>query len=455
MSTPELPGLARLALEAAIDAGAGDAEAYAEEGTEREIRVFEGEVESLRAAGERGVGVRVWIDGRTGYAYGVDLTEDGVRAIAADAVEAARVSDADEFAAVPAGDGQVPQIDGLYDPALASTPTAEKVALAQAIENACRAADSRVAQVEQTVYADEEGRAAIASSSGLEGTFEATTCYAYLAAIAGEGGDRETGLGVGLGRAPAALDAEAIGTEAAERSTSLLGAIKPRSSTTHVVLDPIVAASFFGFIGSVLCADSVQRGRSPFAGMLGETIANPALTLTDDGLDPEGFGSAPVDGEGTPRRRTPLIAQGKLQTYLHDSYTARRERGDARSTGNASRGGYRSAPSVSTSNLVVETGEMDFEGLLVEAGQGVYIADVAGLHSGVNPVSGQFSVGASGRMIEAGALGQPVSEFTIASDLKSMLMAVRATASDPRWVPFGGSVKTPALLIGEMAIGGV
>ncbi len=356
---------------------------------------------------------------------------------------------------MPTSDGEVPQIEGLYDPAMAATSTADKVALAQQIEDACRDTDKRVAQIEQTVYADEEGRAAIVSSSGLEGSYEATTCYAYLQAIAGDGDDRETGLGVGLGRAPAALDAEEIGREAAERATSLLGAIKPQSMHTQVVLDPIVAASFFGFIGGTLCADAVQRGRSPFAGMLGEKIAAPALTLHDDGIDPEGFASAPVDGEGTPRARTPLIDSGELKTYLHDSYTARRDGGDARSTGNAARAGYRSAPSASTSNLVIATGDLDFEDLLTEAGAGVFITDVAGLHSGVNPVSGQFSVGASGRLIEAGALGEPVSEFTIASDLKSMLMAVRATASEPRWVPFGGSVKTPAVLIGEMAIGGV
>ena len=142
-------------------------------------------------------------------------------------------------------------------------------------------------------------------------------------------------------------------------------------------------------------------------------------------------------------------------SYLHDSYTARREGNGQRSTASAARSGYRSAPSVSTSNLLIAPG-IDGPGRAPRraAGDGVYVTDVAGLHSGVNPVSGQFSVGASGVLIEGGELGTPATEFTIASDLVSMLSAVREAGAEARWVPFGGSVKAPPLLIGEMAIGG-
>jgi PmbA protein len=452
----ELEAIASQAVEAALGAGAEAAEAYVEDSTKREVRVFDGEVESLTEAGERGVGVRTWLGGRVGYAYGTDLSEAGLREVASGAMEAARVADPDEHAAPPApnGAGPAPEIEGLVDPSLADWTTERKVELAKAIEAAARAADERIEAVETTVYADEAERVALASSTGLAGGFEATSCYAYLQAIAAGGGDRQTGLGFGMGRSPAALDAEAIGREAADRATSLLGASKPASRTCPVVLDPTVAASFFGFIGGLLAADAVQRGRSPFAGRLGEEIGSDALTLTDDALDPAGLASAPIDGEGTPRRRTPLVEAGRLAAYLHDSYTARREGGDARTTASASRAGYRSPPSVSTSNLVVQPGTAGFADLVREAEGGVYVTDVAGLHSGVNPVSGQFSVGATGRLVAGGELAEAADEFTIASDLQAMLTAVRATAAEARWVPFGGSVKTPAVLIGEMAIGG-
>jgi PmbA protein len=152
------------------------------------------------------------------------------------------------------------------------------------------------------------------------------------------------------------------------------------------------------------------------------------------------------------RARTALIEGGTLRTYLHDTYTARR--GGAESTGSAGRSGYAGLPRVSASNLVLTTGPLGFDELLTEAGEGVCVTDVAGLHSGVNPVTGVFSVGASGRVIRGGELAEPVREFTIASDLVSMLSALRAAGAEARWVPFGGSVSTPPLLIGEMTVAG-
>jgi PmbA protein len=450
----ELERLAGQAVQAALGAGAGDAEAYLEDSTGFQVRIFEGEVESLTEAGGRGLGLRTWIDGRVGYAYGVDLSEAGIGELATAAVEAARVVDSDEFAAAPDPAGEPQPIEGLADPEAAEWSTERKVELAKAVERAAREADERVAAVETTVFVDERATVALASSRGVAGFYEATSCYAYLQAIAESGADRQTGLGFGMGRSPAALDAEAIGREAAERSTSLLGASKPPSRSCPVVLDETVAASFVGFIGGVLSADAVQRGRSPFAGRLGEQVGSQALSIADDGADPAGLNSSPFDGEGTPTGRTAMIEAGVLAAYLHDSYTARREGGDTRSTANAARAGYRSPPSVSPSNLIVAAGELDFEALLAAAGEGMYVTDVAGLHSGVNPVSGSFSVGATGRTISGGQLGEPADGFTIASDLEAMLAAVTAAGSARRWVPFGGSVLTPALLIGEMTVSG-
>lgn len=196
----------------------------------------------------------------------------------------------------------------------------------------------------------------------------------------------------------------------------------------------------------------MQRGRSPFAGRLGEEVAAGAFVLHDDGLDPLGPASAPFDGEGVPRRRTALIEGGRLRAYLYDTYTANRE--GVESTGSAARSGYRSLPSVASSNLVVAPGRAGFEELLREAADGVFVTDVAGLHSGVNPVTGVFSVGASGRAIRGGELAEPLREFTIAGDLGALLRSVSAAGAQPRWVPFGGSVSTPPLLVAEIAVSG-
>jgi PmbA protein len=450
MSQPDLEQIARRAVEAAQSAGAGDAEAWVEEAVTRQIRVYEQNVESLTDAGSRGIGLRVFLDGRSGYAYGTDMSDEGIKALAAEARETAAVADEDEFGGLPDESGAA-DVSGLHAPGLADWTTERKVELAVEIERAARSHEG-VSQVEDTVYADADGSVALANSRGFCSSYEASSAWAYGSVFAGEGADLMTGLGVGLGREPGELDPRAIGDEAARRALQLVGARQPESRHCPVVLDAFVAASFIGFIGGMLSADAVQRGRSLFAEREGDEIASGAIRLADDGIDPEGPDSAPFDGEGSARRRTPLIEDGKLLTFLFDARTARK--GGRATTGSAARGSYRTPPSVGTANLLLEPGDADFDQLLRRAGDGLYVTDVAGLHSGVNPVSGTFSVGATGRLIEGGELGSPAREMTIASDLVSMLTAVQAVGSTTRWVPFGGSVKAAPLLIGEMAVSG-
>ena len=445
-----LEQLAEAGVEAALAAGAGDAEAWCEESVSLRIAVYDGAVESLSDAGGRGMGIRAFIDGRVGYAYATELGERGVRELGRAAQAAAAVADPDEFAGLPDELGAT-EVGGLASPEMAGWTTEQKIDLALAIERTARARDG-ISQVEDTIYADGEERAAIANSRGFSASYGVTQSWAYASAFAGEGEDLMTGMGMGLGRHPGELDPEAVGGEAADRALDLVGARPAQSRHCPVVLDSFVAASFAGFIGAMLSADAVQRGRSLFAGREGEGVAEPSFALIDDGRDPDGPASAPFDGEGSATRRTPLIEGGKLAGYLYDARTGRKD--GRSSTANANRGSYRSPPSVGTTNLLIEPGGATLGELLSEAGDGLYVTHVAGLHSGVNPVSGTFSVGAAGRLIEGGELGRPVREMTIASDLVAMLRAVVSVGSESRWVPLGGSVKAVPLLIGDMAVSG-
>jgi PmbA protein len=444
---------ARRAVEAATAGGASDAEAWAEGSHSREVRVHAGEVESLTEASGRGVGMRAWIGTRTGYAYGTDVSDAGLAELAEAAVGAAQAADQDESSAAPERASAEPaQIEGLRDEGVAATETAEVIGLAKLIERVALDRDERVSSVEEVVYVDEDTDAAIVTSRGVSGTYCASVAYSFLQAMATQDSEVQTGLGFGVGRSPRQLDAESIGAEAGDEAASMLGATKPESRSCPVVLSDRVTASFIGLIGGALCADEVQRGRSPFVDRLGDELASKVLVVADDGTDPAGMASAPFDAEGTPRGHTPLLRDGKLLAYLHDSYTARR--GGADSTGNASRSSYRSPPAVSPSNLLLDPGDLSLERLIGEAADGVYVTEVAGLHSGVNPVTGRYSVGAAGRAIRGGELAEPLREFTIAGDLLDTLMAIRAIGSEARWVPFGGSVRTAPMLVGEMAVGG-
>lgn len=445
-----LEDLARSGVEAALAAGAGEAEGWCEESVSRQIRVYDGAVESLSDAGARGIGIRAFIDGRSGYAYGTDLSEGGIRALGEAAHASAAVADPDEFEGLPEELG-VTEVPGLASAEMAAWSTERKVELALAVERAARAREG-VSQVEETVFSDEEGSAAIANSRGFSAAYASTQAYAYASAFAGEGEDLMTGIGIGVGRHPGELDPDAIGGEAAERALALKGARQPQGGRCPVVLDAFVAASFAGFIGTMLSADAVQRGRSLFAGREGEAVAEPSFVLVDDGREPDGPSSAPFDGEGAATRRTSLIDGGRLAGYLYDARTARKD-GRA-TTANANRRSYRTPPRVGTTNLLIEPGDATLDGLIARAGEGLYVTDVVGLHSGVNPVSGTFSVGAAGRLIEGGELGRPVREITIASDLVGMLRSVSAVGSESRWMPLAGSLKAVPLLIAEMSVSG-
>ncbi len=446
-----LEQVAREVVERALAAGAEDAEAWAQSSSERKIRVYEAEVESLSDAAGEGVGVRYFGPGGAyGYAYTTDLGSEGLAAMIEAARDAAAVADPDEHGGLPERCGAT-EVDELTSPSVASWSTERVIELAIEVERAARARDG-ISQVEDTIYSDSEATAAIANSRDFAASYGATAAWAYSSAFAGEGAELMTGLGLDLARGPDGLDAEAIGSEAAERALELAGARQPESRSCPVVLDSFVAASFIGLIGQTLSADAVQRGRSLFADRKGDEIASAAFVLVDDGTAADGPGSAPFDAEGSPAARTPLIEDGRLLGFLYDARTARKD--ETESTGNAARASYRSPPSLSPTNLLIEPGAEDLAALVRRAGDGLYVTDVAGLHSGVNPVSGTFSVGASGRLIEGGELGEPVREITIASDLVSMLRAVEAVGSPGRWVPFGGNVKAAPLLVAEMAVSG-
>ena len=431
--------------------GVKDVEVYAERTTSRRLKVYEQEVEQLTAAERRGIGVRVFRDGAVGHAYTSDVSPGSIDEVVRRAADNAAVSDPDEFAALPQPAGEPAAVDP-FDERLAAATDERRIGLAMAVERAALDADPRIKTVEDTAYADGEGEVFLGSSAGVRGSYRANHCYCFAYALAEQDGQVETGYSFSVARALEDLDPAMCGREAAERAVRLLGAAPCASFKGQVLLDPFVAASFFGVLSSALTADAVQKGRSLFAGREGQTVAGELLELVDDGTLPDGMDSAPFDGEGVPSRRTPLIGDGGvLQGFLYDTYTARKA--GRSSTGNGLRGSYSGLPGVRPTNLVVSGPATPVADILAGVERGVLVTDAVGVHSGANPISGEFSVGISGILIEGGELTTPVREVTLASDIISMLTNVRALGDDARWVP-GGSIFTPSVLMDGVAISG-
>ncbi len=229
----------------------------------------------------------------------------------------------------------------------------------------------------------------------------------------------------------------------------MLGARQPKSQRLTVVLDPRVAAAFLSIVGGTLTGERVLKGRSPFADRMGDAIASPMLTLLDDATNPLSLGADSHDGEGLATRPSTLIDGGRLTTFLHNSYSARRA--STVSTGSAVRG-YSSRPGVGCLALIPGAGTLSADELYAHVGEGLLVQEVTGLHSGVNAVSGDFSVGAEGVMIRGGVLAEPVREMTIASTLQRMLLDVVAVGGDLEWLPGGDAGVSVA--IGDVSLSG-
>lgn len=400
--------------------------------TSTEVRVYEGEVEQLASATSAGIGVRVVAGRRQGFAYAGSLDDDVLAETLAEARDNAEFGTEDEWLGLAEPDGvPVPDLD-LYRPELESVPTADRIDLALALERAVRAGDPRITGVESADYADGVSESAVVTTSGIRTASRESSCYVSVYCVAQDGGDTQTGFGFSVGRTPDDLDVDAAAADATRRATRLLGATQPRSGRVTVVLDPYVTAQFLGIIGSTLSGEAVLKGRSLFADRLGEEVAAPCVTLVDDPTNPLAYTSSQTDGEGLASRRNVLVDGGRLDRFVHNAYTARRA--GTTSTANAVRG-FSSTPGVGCRALALAPGRRLQPDLLASVGDGVLVSSVSGLHSGVNPVSGDFSTGAEGLRIAGGALGEPLREFTIASTLQRMLAEVAEVGADVEWLP--------------------
>jgi PmbA protein len=431
-------------------------EVYVVRGSDTEVRAYEGAVESLTSADSSGVGIRVILEGseeegsRLGFAWAGTLDPAVIEAALTDARDNARYATPDPDVVLARPDGATAVEQDLWDDGVTKTPIEEKIALALELERATRAADPRIRQVSSADYADGRVEMALASTTGIASTARRTNAFVSVDAIAGEGADTQTGTGFSVGRGPVDLNPDEAKTEAVERAVRLLGAQKGQSGRYTVVFDPRVVSTLLSVMASALSGEAVVKGRSFFAGRIGESVANAAVTLVDDPTDSRAFSASAYDGEGLACRRNVLIADGMLRMFVFDTVSARRAK--MQSTGSAVRGGFAGTPSAGCRALVLQPGSKGAEEILASVGDGIYVQSVTGIHSGVNTVSGDFSVGAEGLMIRGGALAEPIREVTVASTLQRMLQSIVEIGGDLRWLP--GAAAGQTLAIADMQLSG-
>ncbi len=433
----------------ALAAGATGAECVIAEGEEFSANVRMRELESLKESGSRGAGLRILIGRHTGSAYTSDLSTEGLRRLVESAVELGAITTEDPHAGLP-DVSELGAISGdlrLFSDDTAGLTTERKIEMARAAEGAALDADPRISNSEGGSFDTNLGRHVFANSLGFAGEYRTSSCSISAVPVAREGDSMERDYWFSLARGVAGLEPpEEIGRKAAARALRRLGAVKVETQRVPVVFEPRTARSLLGSIFEAVHGESIYRNASFLAGKLGRKIAAESLTVIDDGTIPGLFGTSPFDDEGVPTRRTPIIENGVLRSYLLNTYTARKL--GMKTTGNASRGITGNA-GIGHGNFYAQPGDATPESIISRIPDGFYVTELMGF--GVNIVTGDYSRGATGLWIRGGELAFPVSEVTIAGNLNTMLMEIDAIGSD---LEFRGSTASPTLMIREMTVSG-
>ncbi len=432
----------------ALAAGATDAECTIAEGEEFSAQVRLGEVETIKQAASRGMGLRILIGNNTGSSYTSDLSPEGVKQMVSQAIELASVTTADPFAGLPEANefGSISGDLQLYSEDVAQLEASLKIDIARRAEASALQFDPRITNSDGGSFDSHLGRRVFVNSRGFSGEYSSSYCSVSASAVAKLGEQMERDYWYHSARRFSDLEQpDYIGRRAAERTLRRLGAVKVETQKVPIIFEPRVARSMMGHIFEAIEGRSVYRQSTFLANKLGEQIAATGITVVDDGTIPGLFGSQPFDDEGIPTRRTVVIEKGVLKSYLLNTYSARKL--GLKSTGNASRGVTGNA-GVGHGNFYLEAGTRSPEELIGSVPNGFYVTELIG--SGVNIATGDYSRGAAGLWIRNGELAYAVSEVTIAGSLQQMLMTMEP-ATD---LEFRGSVAAPTLYIPEMTVGG-
>ncbi len=434
----------------AMAGGATAAECVVREGDEFSTLVRLGQVETLKESGSKSIGVRVFFGQRAASTYSTDFSKAGLDRMVKSALELSKITSEDPFGGIPPADqlGQIPGDLDLYHEDVYSLPGPERINYARRAEQAALEFDPRIRNSDGGSFDAATGHKVLANSHGFVGEYKRSYCSVAAVPIAQtDDGAMQRDYWFSVSRTLKKLDPpEQVGRIAAQRTIRRLGARKAKTAKVPIVFDPMVSTSILEHIFEGINGDSVYRGASFLAGKLGQKIAGDNVTVIDDGTIPGGFGTSPFDGEGIPTRRTVVIENGVLKSYLLNTYTARKL--GLQTTGNASRG-LAGTPGIGPGNYFLEAGPKSPKDLIAGIKEGLYVTEFLG--QGVNLVTGDYSRGASGLWIENGELTYPVEEITVAGNLKDLFFNISEIAND---LEFRGSVAAPTIRIEGLTVGG-
>ncbi len=441
------PDIALEILEKARSRGITEGEILIVEGQSSSVHVRLKSVDTIKDSSSRKLGLRFFYGKRCAITSTTDLSPSSIENLIDETCTLAKLTATDEYSglAMPAGERISPM--ELYDNKFHDISLEEMTKMAQIAEESALNYDRRITNSDGSSFTKRMSSITYANSRGFASAYRVSLFSITTIPVASMDGTMQRDYWYSTRRQFDKLeDPESIGKEAARRTIRRLGARKISTTQGPVIFDPETASTLLNHLATVLSGYSVYKGASFLAGFLGKEIASPHITIWDDGTIPWGLGSRPFDTDGIPSRKNIIVENGVLQTYLLDTYSARKL--GLTTTGNA----YRSPdgpPSVGPTNFYLNPGPYSPDEIIRSVKSGLYVTELIGF--GFNPATGDYSRGAVGIWIENGELAYPVEEITIAGNLKDMLMNIEMVGND---LSFRDRISAPTIKIGKMIIAG-
>ncbi len=432
--------------------GLGDMEVYYSAGRSLSLKVFQKELDGYSLSESEGLSLRGVYKGKIGYSYTEKVDESSIDLLLKNVMENATIIDSDDEEFIFEGSKEYKKTD-TFNPALESVEESEKIKFVKQLEEEAYKLDERIVSVETCVYGDGYGETIMSNTKGLYLHDKNNIDYTYIVVVAKDKDDIKTGMAYRTGNDFSELDPKEIAGEAVKEALSMLGAKSVKSGDYPVVVRNSAAADLLEAFAGIFSAESVQKNLSLLKGKLNQQIGSEKFTLIDDPFMERGLASKSFDGEGVACRYKKVIDKGVLKTYLHNLKTAKKD--GIETTSNASKGSYKSSIGIAPSNFYVEKGEKSLDEIISEMDRGILITELQGLHSGLNSISGDFSLAALGYEIKGGKKSGPVEQITVAGNYFEMLKNIEEVGSDLKFgLPGDAYIGSPSLKIKKLAIAG-
>jgi len=438
-----------LLFEKAKIAGFDECEIYFSDGESISISVYEGEVEKYNLAKSFGLSFRGKINNKMGYSYTEILDEVAIDMLINSAKNSATLIENDDETFIYVGDKTYSEVK-TYSKELENIDPGKMIDLALDLEKEAKNYCDKVVNINGCKISYSSSNYGIYNTKGLELNNKDNILTSYVVPVVEDESGKNDGVGYVVASSLDEVKPREMAAQGVEEALSKLGGKSIPSGSYKTIIYNEAMVQLLETFASTFSGDAAQKGLSLLKGKEGDMIASPIVTIVDDPLMEGGLASAPFDDEGVATFTKELVYEGKLNTLLHNLKTAHKQ--GVKSTGNGFKASYASSVNVSESNLYLRKGEKSFEDLMKEINEGVIITDLAGLHSGANTVSGDFSLAAKGFYVENGKKTFPVEQITLAGNYFDLLKNIVSIGNDLKF-PMS-NVGSPSVIVTGLSIAG-